>query len=342
VPEALEALINGHLSRTGHIAKLQELLGLLKKDIAATAVLKVHEPALQAFFGEAVARGSSVMSERAFLQQLNDAALMRGVIVPLPGAPKGVQVRCDLLWLDASAAFHTCASSEAGLVPADYAACLALCGMIKYRRVEPMSIVQQVAGFLANLAGRMDEVDVVKTSFSGASPRTRASEQQPAPSVVPAPQSGAEQQQQQRLAGAGASALEGLAIAAPAPAPAPAKARPASAPDAKAKRAPSPRGGRAPAPAAEKPKTPGSKAKGGAKAGAPATEKATPAAKPLKEPTTGAEAIMKVKAAQAFADSGDKPTGSSPAPSKGGRAPSPRGSRPGGAKGGASSAKKGK
>ena len=40
--------------------------------------------------------------------------------------------------------------------------------MIKYAKVQPpMSTVQQVAGFLANLAGRMDEAEVVQTALSG-------------------------------------------------------------------------------------------------------------------------------------------------------------------------------
>ena len=135
--------------------------------MATNAVLKVHEPALRSFFRDGVP-DVDMMPERAFLNQLSSASLMRGVIVPLP---TGGEARCDLTWLDASAAFHACASSDAGLLASEYSSCLALCGMIKYRHCSPMTIVQQVAGFLANLAGRMDEHDVLKTSLSNASAR---------------------------------------------------------------------------------------------------------------------------------------------------------------------------
>ena len=168
VPEALEALIMKHLSRSARLEEIKPLVALLHADVATGAVLKVHEPALKAFFAEGVARGSQTMSERGFLKQLSEASLMRAVIVPAQGSVQP-ELRCDLLWLDASAAFHACASTDSGAYVTDYASCLALCGMIKYSGVEPMSLVQQVAGFLANLAGRMDEADVVKTAFSGVS-----------------------------------------------------------------------------------------------------------------------------------------------------------------------------
>ena len=100
-PDAVELLVNNHMSRTNRIGELRPLLAALKSDVAATAVLKVHESALGAFFSEAVGR-QSVMNERTFLKQLSDAALMRGVIVPLPGGDKAAEVRCDLHWLDAS------------------------------------------------------------------------------------------------------------------------------------------------------------------------------------------------------------------------------------------------
>ena len=114
----------------------------------------VHEHALKSFFREGLSRSEAMLSERAFLQQLSSSSLMRGVIVPLPA---GGEARCDLTWLDASAAFHACCSEDGGMLEAEYAKCLALCGMIKYRNCAPMTVVQQVAGFLANLAGRMDE-----------------------------------------------------------------------------------------------------------------------------------------------------------------------------------------
>ena len=186
VPEALDGLILHHLSRNQRLDEIRPIIDALKVDVATAAVLKVHEAALRSFFQEAVPHGD-LMSERVFLQQLSSAALMRGVIVPLPS---GGEARCDLTWLDASAAFHACATSEAGMLVSDYGLCLALCGMIKYRNCTPMTIVQQVAGFYANLAKRMDEHDVLKTSLQAPrSPRGAPPPQptggapQPPPSV---------------------------------------------------------------------------------------------------------------------------------------------------------------
>ena len=181
VAEALGQMVSKHLSRSTRLAELRPLVGSLKKDVAIEAVLKVHDGALRAFFAEGLPPRVSFgvtasMAEQTFLQQLSGAGLMKGCIVPLPaeamaerpvGAP--AEVRCDLLWLDVSATFHACASSDAGLTVSDYEACLALCGMVKYAAIEQMTPVQRVAGFLANLAGRMDEADVVTTAFSRAS-----------------------------------------------------------------------------------------------------------------------------------------------------------------------------
>ena len=167
VPDALEELIQHHLSRTAHLERVRPKREALRKDLAATAVLKVHDAALRSFFVEATKSAASLMSERTFLQQLGAAGLMRGVIVKLP-PPTGGEARCDLTWLDASAAYHACVASEAGIGVGEYAECLALCGMLKYQHCTPMTIVQQVAGFLANLAGRMDEHEVLKTSLSSA------------------------------------------------------------------------------------------------------------------------------------------------------------------------------
>jgi len=166
VPDALDELVHKQLSRTSHLERVTPKLAALKADLATTAVLRVHEAALRSFFNEAVPSGP-LMSERAFLTQLSAAGLMRGVIVKLP-PPTGGEARCDLTWLDASSAYHACVTSEAGMLVGDYATCLALCGMLKYQHCTPMTIVQQVAGFLANLAGRMDEHEVLKTSLSSA------------------------------------------------------------------------------------------------------------------------------------------------------------------------------
>ena len=225
--EALEKMISKHLSRTTRLSELQPLMTSLKNDVATNAVLKVHEAALRNFYMEGMPERAPNMPEQAFLRQLNMAGLMKGAIVPLPSEaldtlPKGSpsEVRCDLLWLDVSAAFHCCASSEAGLFVADYASCLALCGMIKYSSVTSMSTVQRVAGFLANLAGRMDEADVVKTAFSRGSPRGVTESATPAQvesTPPPAPKPSAAP-----LSGAGAGVLE----AAPAPAASKPKATP--------------------------------------------------------------------------------------------------------------------
>ena len=220
-------MISKHLSRTTRLSELQPLMTSLKNDVATNAVLKVHEAALRNFYMEGMPERAPNMPEQAFLRQLNMAGLMKGAIVPLPSEaldtlPKGSpsEVRCDLLWLDVSAAFHCCASSEAGLFVADYASCLALCGMIKYSSVTSMSTVQRVAGFLANLAGRMDEADVVKTAFSRGSPRGVTESATPAQvesTPPPAPKPSAAP-----LSGAGAGVLE----AAPAPAASKPKATP--------------------------------------------------------------------------------------------------------------------
>ncbi|KOO22536.1 hypothetical protein Ctob_006009 [Chrysochromulina tobinii] len=174
LPEALAALVDSQLSRTSHLERVRPKLGALLADVPTTAVLRVHEVALRSFFADAVPARDGLMSERAFLQQLSSVGLMKGVIVKLP-PPIGGEARCDLTWLDASAAYQACVPSELGMPVKEYAKCLALCGMLKYQHCSPMTIVQQVAGFLANLAGRMDEHEVLRTSLSSAaaqSPRS--------------------------------------------------------------------------------------------------------------------------------------------------------------------------
>jgi hypothetical protein len=367
--EALWQMIAKHLSRSARLAELQPLVRSLKADVATSAVLRVHEAALKSFFSEAMPRVGAAMPEQVFLQQLNAAGLMRGAIVTLPAEalaelPAGTasEVRCDLLWLDVSAAYHACASSEAGLLVADYASCLALLGMIKYAHVEPMSIVQQVAGFLANLAGRMDEADVVKTAFArgGMSPRgapparvspralaaTLPVDDVPpaAPTAVPravplGAASGAE-------AVGAVKAISALMGGGAAPAPSrPPKAPSAVAPsDAKANKArpPSPRGAK-PADAAAGAKSPRAAkpadAAGGAKARSSSPGAAVKKAAPAKAgapaakgmgAASGAEAVGAVKAASAFMDAADgaRPTGNGSKAGKGARPPSPRGARP--------------
>jgi len=76
---------------------------------------------------------------------VNGKKLVRGAIVG--------DLRCDLTWLDASAAF-LCSGG-------DYKMALALCGAVKYAKVAKMTDAQRVAGFLANLAGTSDEHKVV-------------------------------------------------------------------------------------------------------------------------------------------------------------------------------------
>ena len=166
--EALDGMIRKQLSRSARLSELTHLVAALKADVATAAVLKVHEPALKSFFADASETATNTMSERAFLSQMHAAGLIKGAIVPLPSdtGMAAADIRCDLLWLDVSAAFHACARDASGLFLGDYSLCLALCGMIKYTPVEPMSTVQQVAGFLANLSGRMDESDVVRTCYA--------------------------------------------------------------------------------------------------------------------------------------------------------------------------------
>ena len=254
VPAAVETLIHDHLSRTQRLEDIAPLVTELKADMATTAVLRVHEQALRSFFTEAVPYGP-LMDERAFLKQLSAASLMKGVIVPLP---TGRDARCDLTWLDASAAFHACASSEAGMLVGDYATCLALCGMIKFRNCSPMTAVQKVAGFLANLAGRMDEHDVLKTSLANAPPPPTPPPPQPTGSAPPLAEPGVKLPM--KVVGAAAFADAGAGAG---------KSKAAG--DAKGvaggKRAPSPRGARPPSPRGTPPA-------GGARRGAAAAPSA--------------------------------------------------------------------
>ena len=69
-------------------------------------------------------------------------------------------VRCDLTWLDASAAFSAVGGGGA-VGAADYGIALALCGAVKYGKVDALSPAKRVAGIVANLQGTMDEHAVV-------------------------------------------------------------------------------------------------------------------------------------------------------------------------------------
>jgi hypothetical protein len=132
-PVALRIMIESNLSRMSRKAKLAELLAPLKADADVQAAL-----------GTAPAPPSP-LSEASFIQQLQGKKLVRGAIVG--------DLRCDLTWLDASAAF-LCSGG-------DYKMALALCGAVKYAKVAKMTDAQRVAGFLANLAGTSDEHKVV-------------------------------------------------------------------------------------------------------------------------------------------------------------------------------------
>ena len=105
------------------------------------------------------AAGGQPVSERAFMQHLEAAKLIRAVIVTLKGGEEG---KADLTWQDASAAFQMSGGGSPLGAP-EYATAIALCGLVKYGGVPTLSSAQKVEGFLANVSGSKDEHTVIGT-----------------------------------------------------------------------------------------------------------------------------------------------------------------------------------
>lgn len=173
-------MLTQQLSKAARLESFAPLLSSLKEDVQLQAVLKAHEAAIAAEFAKAgVSPGAKFVNQAAFLQQLTGASLIRAVIVRLPalgGVREAAEVRTQLTWLDACAAFNSCTGGNPkGISLEEYTRCIALCGLVKYASVDSMTPVQKVAGFVSNLAGRMDEYSSVEASFGGNSPRISAS-----------------------------------------------------------------------------------------------------------------------------------------------------------------------
>jgi len=130
---ALSVMLQNNLSRTSRKAQLAELVGALQADAEVQSAL-AEAPA-----------PPSPLSEASFIGQLVGAKLVRSVIVG--------DLRCDLTWLDASAAFLASGG--------DHKLALALCGAVKYGKVAAMTDAKRVEGFLVNMAGTGDEHAVV-------------------------------------------------------------------------------------------------------------------------------------------------------------------------------------
>uniref|UniRef100_A0A7S2CRY1 EF-hand domain-containing protein n=1 Tax=Haptolina brevifila TaxID=156173 RepID=A0A7S2CRY1_9EUKA len=147
---ALDSLLQSNLSTSARKATVAPMLAALKEDADATGALAAANDAVQAKF--ATAAGSKPVDSASFIKQLAAAKVLRGCIVG--------DARCDLTWLDASAAFAA-VGGGAPLAAADYGLAIALCGAIKYGKVAALSPAKKVAGIVANLQGAMDEHAVV-------------------------------------------------------------------------------------------------------------------------------------------------------------------------------------
>jgi len=85
--------------------------------------------------------------------------MIRAVIVTLPGGAEG---SADLTWQDASAACQLVGGGQP-LTKEAFGQCMALCGMVKYAKIDSLSAAQKVVGFLANISGLKDEAAVIGT-----------------------------------------------------------------------------------------------------------------------------------------------------------------------------------
>jgi len=147
---ALSYMLQNNLAISARKETVVPILAALKEDANATGALASANDAVQAKF--AAAAGGKAVDSASFVKQLAAAKVMRGCIVG--------DVRCDLTWLDASAAFASVAGGSP-VSAADYGLALAVCGAIKYGKVDALSPAKRVAGIVANLQGAMDEHAVV-------------------------------------------------------------------------------------------------------------------------------------------------------------------------------------
>ena len=151
--ETLQTLLTNNLSIKGRTATLEPTLTALKEDADAMGAIAAANDVLQAQFAAAAGKAAGVDSA-SFVKQLAAAKVVRGCIVG--------DVRCDLTWLDASAAWAAVSGGgSAPMAAKDYGVAIALCGAIKYGSVAALSSAKRVAGVVANLTGSMDEHAVV-------------------------------------------------------------------------------------------------------------------------------------------------------------------------------------
>ena len=155
-PEALETLLSG-LRRSQTIAALKPTLDSILTGVAGEA-LAAAEPTLAAAFAKAAGE-QTLIRETQLLHYLEACKMIRAVIVTLPGGAEG---SADLTWQDASAACQLVGGGQP-LTKEAFGQCMALCGMVKYAKIDSLSAAQKVVGFLANISGLKDEAAVIGT-----------------------------------------------------------------------------------------------------------------------------------------------------------------------------------
>eukprot|EP00966_Prymnesium_polylepis_P199105 4613903-Prymnesium_polylepis.1 len=179
LPECLRQMVRQQVLRYAKRDTLKEVLAAIREDAAVQAALDGRKKELQKAFQQCARAagglkrgGAPQLPMAAFIDDLNGRGLIKDVdIKPTPAVVGTVlpSRHSNLSLMDVKGAFATCQQkgdepAEASNMHADFREfcdCLALCGHVKYAAVDEMSLLQRVAGMLANYLGEEDEHAII-------------------------------------------------------------------------------------------------------------------------------------------------------------------------------------